>query len=102
MFVSTPEGPREREITIGLSNETAVEVKDGLSDGDEVVLNPKVLLGDKAKTRQPAESDQAPAGDAEGTPKDKGKTKPTSASIDVLPKGGPPASVPPAHGGLAK
>ena len=31
-----------------------VEVREGLGEGDEVVLNPKVLLGDKAKTRDGA------------------------------------------------
>jgi multidrug efflux pump subunit AcrA (membrane-fusion protein) len=102
VFVITPEGAREREITIGLSNETEVEVKEGLADGDVVVLNPKVMLGDKAKTRQPTDADHGPAGEGEGKPKGKGKTKPTGPAIDVFPKGGPPASIPPARGGLAK
>jgi multidrug efflux pump subunit AcrA (membrane-fusion protein) len=52
-FVMTPHGPEERPITIGMSNEKEVEVADGLQEGDEVVLNPRVLIGDKAKTRQP-------------------------------------------------
>ena len=52
VFVMTPAGPQEREVTLGLFNEKMVEVKEGLAEGDEVVLNPKVLLGDKAKTRE--------------------------------------------------
>jgi multidrug efflux pump subunit AcrA (membrane-fusion protein) len=53
VFVITPEGPSERAVLIGMSNEKMVEIRDGLQEGDEVVLNPKVLVGDKLKTRQP-------------------------------------------------
>jgi multidrug efflux pump subunit AcrA (membrane-fusion protein) len=105
VYVMTPDGPREREITIGLTNETVAEVRDGLSDGDEVVLNPKVLLGDKAKTRQPNEAASGPGlnGEGEGNGKTKGKGKPIAPLIDdVLPKGGSPGGPPPNRGGLAK
>ncbi|MDB5308932.1 MAG: HlyD family secretion protein [Gemmataceae bacterium] len=52
VFVKTPIGHDERDVTLGLYNEKMVEVRDGLAEGDEVVLNPKVLLGDaKTKTR---------------------------------------------------
>jgi HlyD family secretion protein len=43
-FVKTPKGPVEREIVLGMSNDTKAEVLSGLEDGDEVVLNPFVLL----------------------------------------------------------
>ena len=60
VFVRTPTGYDKREVTLGLYNEKMVEVRDGLHDGDEVVINPKVLLGDaKTKTRD---------GSGEGTP----------------------------------
>jgi HlyD family secretion protein len=56
VFVMTPSGPQEREVTLGMFNDRHVEVKAGLAEGDEVILNPKVLLGDRAKTREePAE-----------------------------------------------
>ena len=52
MFVRTPTGYERRPVTLGLYNEKMIEVRDGLAVDDEVVLNPKVLLGDsKAKTR---------------------------------------------------
>lgn len=59
VFVVTPGGPQEREVTLGLFNDKMVEVKSGLAEGDEVVLNPKVLLGDRAKTREEP-TEQAP------------------------------------------
>lgn len=38
-----------REVTLGTPNEFFAEVKDGLQEGDVVVLNPAVLLSDKEK-----------------------------------------------------
>ena len=52
VLVMTPAGPEERDIQIGISNEKMAEVRDGLKEGDHVILNPKVILGDKAKTRE--------------------------------------------------
>ncbi|HET6572189.1 MAG TPA: hypothetical protein VFG68_01195 [Fimbriiglobus sp.] len=54
VFVMTPDGPKEREVVLGVFNDRMVEVKSGLAEGDEVVLNPKVLLGENAKTHEPA------------------------------------------------
>jgi hypothetical protein len=107
VYVATPDGPRQHEISIGLSNETVVEVKDGLQEGDEVVLNPKALLGDKAKTRQPTDAERGPGmngdGDGEGKPKGKGKNKLNGPPVDeAFPKAGPAGSLPPTRGGLAK
>ena len=53
-FVMTEDGPKEREITVGLSNDKMAEVRGGLQEGDQVVHNPKAILGDKAKTRDAA------------------------------------------------
>ena len=38
-----------REVKLGSANEILAEVKDGLQEGDVVVLNPAVLLSDKEK-----------------------------------------------------
>jgi HlyD family secretion protein len=53
VFVKTADGYDRREVKLGLYNEKVVEVREGLKEGDEVVLNPKVLLApdDKTKTR---------------------------------------------------
>jgi HlyD family secretion protein len=52
VFVMTGDGPQEREVRVGLTNDKMAEIRDGLGVGDHVVTNPKVLLGDKAKTRE--------------------------------------------------
>jgi multidrug resistance efflux pump len=56
IVVMTPQGPKERPIVVGASNEKIAEVKEGLEEGDEIVLNPKAVLGDKIKVHQPGES----------------------------------------------
>jgi multidrug resistance efflux pump len=67
-FVMTGTGPQERMVTLGLSNDKMVEVQDGIAEGEEVILNPRMLMSDKEKA-------------AAGTPK--------SADVPVEAKGGP-------------
>jgi HlyD family secretion protein len=54
VYVMTADGAVEREVQIGLSNEKMAEIRSGLEEGDQIVLNPKVIVGDKAKTREEA------------------------------------------------
>jgi HlyD family secretion protein len=52
VFVKTATGYDEKDISLGIYNDKVIEVREGLNEGDEVVLNPKVLLGEsKQKTR---------------------------------------------------
>jgi multidrug efflux pump subunit AcrA (membrane-fusion protein) len=52
LFVKAGNAYEEKEVTLGLYNDKMVEVREGLNEGDEIVINPKVLLGDnKTKTR---------------------------------------------------
>jgi hypothetical protein len=53
IYVMTADGPQERPIRVGLSNDKYAEIRDGLEKGVQIVLNPKVIAGDKAKTREP-------------------------------------------------
>jgi multidrug efflux pump subunit AcrA (membrane-fusion protein) len=69
VFVRTPDNRFERKpVTLGLYNERMVEVRDGLAEGDEVVTNPKVLLGDKDKTKTREAGGEA-KGESKGEPK---------------------------------
>jgi multidrug resistance efflux pump len=55
-FVMTPQGPEEREIVVGASNEKGdAEIRSGLVEGEEVVTNPKTLVPESVKTREPGE-----------------------------------------------
>jgi HlyD family secretion protein len=71
-FVQTPRGPEAREVELGLSDEKYVEIKSGLNEGDEVVLNPRALLSDKEK-KAVKEDDKLAPPDGKGKGKGKGK-----------------------------
>ena len=96
-------GHEEKEVTLGLYNDRMVEVKEGLAEGDEVVINPKVLMGDnKAKTRDgggatpgdAAKGEAGPGGGGGGQKKfDPSKMKGMKGGGQ---KGGPPGGGPPA------
>jgi hypothetical protein len=49
-FVLTSDGPEQRDIAVGLSNETMIEVRTGLREGEEVVLNPLTLLNERRES----------------------------------------------------
>jgi HlyD family secretion protein len=91
LFVIEGGNPIEKEVTLGLFNDKMVEVKDGLSAGDQVVLNPKAILGDKAKTRDEAEAPRGPRSNGGKGTESKGKTsgKPAGASANPGAAGSP-------------
>ncbi|MBY0527691.1 MAG: efflux RND transporter periplasmic adaptor subunit [Gemmataceae bacterium] len=70
-FVLTANGPEERDVLVGQSNDRMAEIKEGLREGEEVVLNPRALVGDKAKTRQPGANGNGNQSTDEGTDRPK-------------------------------
>jgi multidrug resistance efflux pump len=95
-FVLTRQGPEERDIVVGMSNDRVAEVREGLSEGEEVVLNPVKLAGDKkvrqaGKTKDKDDSDQGkPAKDAPKAVKSEGSPtgeKPPEGAPGVKPDG---------------
>jgi multidrug efflux pump subunit AcrA (membrane-fusion protein) len=78
VFVKTPTGHDRREVKLGLYNEKVVEIREGLAEGDEVVLNPKVLLAPEDKTRTRDDGGKGgkgkggDGGDGSGGPKGEG------------------------------
>ena len=74
VFVATPSGIEEREVVVGASNDTHVEIKEGLREGEQVLVNPRVLVGDKEKTRSaPAEGKSGEGKGGAGKGGDQGK-----------------------------
>jgi HlyD family secretion protein len=103
VFVKTPTGFDRREIVLGLYNDKMVEVRSGLVEGDEIVVNPKALLGDKDKTRT---RDAGDSKDKNGDDKTNGKVGPAGdpkAGGAGPGKGGfPGGDTPPKGGGKKK
>lgn len=83
IFVKANGGYEEREVKLGLANERMVEVTEGLSEGDEVVINPKVILGDKAKTFEVVDTRSRAGDPTKGKGKGKGKGATTKAPADA-------------------
>jgi RND family efflux transporter MFP subunit len=44
VYVATAEGPRLREVQIGMHNDKLIEIKSGLRDGESVALEPITLM----------------------------------------------------------
>ncbi|MBI1309729.1 HlyD family efflux transporter periplasmic adaptor subunit [bacterium] len=58
-YVMTPQGPVKRQLLLGMTNDKMVEVKDGVAEGEHVILNPRNLQqesetvgADKADTQK--------------------------------------------------
>ncbi len=62
VFVMTPHGPEAREVEIGINDEKYIEVTSGLTEGENVVLNPRALLSDKDKKGAQADDKIVPSG----------------------------------------
>ena len=43
-WVNTPAGPQKRPVVLGMSNNTRIEIQDGLSEGEDVLLNPRATV----------------------------------------------------------
>ena len=54
--------PMEREVQLGKFNDAMIEVVSGLQEGDEIVVNPKAVAGDKAKVREETGNGGRPKG----------------------------------------
>jgi multidrug efflux pump subunit AcrA (membrane-fusion protein) len=96
VFVKTPAGYDRREVKLGLYNERVVEIREGLQEGEEVVLNPKVLLApdDKTKIRdEGGKNGKAPRSEGDAP---KGEPGPVGPKGDG--SGGPGVGVPGAGG----
>jgi len=49
VFVMTADGPVRKEVKLGITNQRMIEVKEGLSVGDEVAMNWNVLMTEEEK-----------------------------------------------------
>lgn len=45
-WVQTAEGPERRPVVLGLSDDKFVYVKDGIAEGEEVLMNPRAVVAD--------------------------------------------------------
>lgn len=84
LVVMTADGPEIRDAVVGMSNDKMAEIKEGLKEGDEVVLNPRTVLGDKIKTGKPGRG-KGDGGEKSGGEKKKGGKDRSKAAPDRPP-----------------
>ncbi|NIV70044.1 MAG: HlyD family efflux transporter periplasmic adaptor subunit [Phycisphaerae bacterium] len=66
-YISTPQGPKEREVKTGAFNDTFVQILEGLQVGEEVLLTPpRIVESDEDKSKQRPKGPQA-GGPREGS-----------------------------------
>jgi HlyD family secretion protein len=93
-FVLTAKGPVEREIDVGISNETKAEVKSGLREGEQVVINPRRVV----------EAQGGSLGTPSGTSNEPGRGRPEDQGRPGGDQGGgrPPGQGPRGGGGAGR
>jgi len=88
-WVATPSGPEKRELRLGQTNDSLIEVLEGLSEGDRVLRNPGTDL-EEAKQDASLDSEQSRDRSRFGETASPGATGPGGAS----PRGGRPDGPP--------
>ncbi len=95
-WVKTTDGPEKRQITLGDSNDVFIVVEEGISEGDDVFLNPLAFIEEAQEdVLQPiasGASDEAPADAKDSTAKD--STAEESATADPTDVDSNPPSTP--------
>jgi RND family efflux transporter MFP subunit len=102
-YVRTDQGLDQRAVVLGKTNDKFVEVREGLVDGDMVVLNPTSLLqetpaaaGDDRSADRRSEKEEE-AGDAEDVQPESSKpesSKPEASAPEATPPAAPDAGAP--------
>jgi hypothetical protein len=67
-FVETPAGPEPRDLELGMTDEKYVEIKSGVDEGEEVILNPRAVLSDKEKKKTKEDEKIVPTDRKPGAP----------------------------------
>jgi multidrug efflux pump subunit AcrA (membrane-fusion protein) len=100
VFVKTSTGYDRRPVTLGLYNEKSVEIREGLSEGDEIVLNPKVLMTADDRTRTRDEGGKGGGGNGKGAEGKGGDWKGGAKEAET--PGGPAPGGPKGGGGKGR
>jgi HlyD family secretion protein len=96
-YVKSPEGPQKRELLLGLSNDKFVEVKDGVSEGEEILMNPRAVMSEQINEEEGEEEADESTGVKSRFGESSGSPPPAAGS--GKPSGGQPGGSSGASGG---
>lgn len=88
VWVVTPDGPEKRPVIVGRTNESVIEIKDGLVEGEVVLLNPRAVVEEAREdgSEEAQEEDDVPKGIPSGPDAGTPKPKTTEQSTSSGPK----------------
>jgi multidrug resistance efflux pump len=99
-WVRTPSGYEERELEVGASNEKEAEIRSGLRDGDQVVLNYKVLEDERIRSQRTSLAERSTADESRSV--DWGKGPSPAAELEKAEKAVNQGAAPPGQRGVEK
>ena len=97
VFVKTADGFERREITLGITNQKVIEVKEGLKAGDDVAMNWNTLMTEEEKNKLFAPSSKSSTSEKDWAvvpPADKANLSPGLGVAGEPGKGGGPGGEP--------
>ncbi len=93
VFVKRGNGFERRSVLVGLANERMAEIRKGLTEGDEIVINPKVLMDETDRTKTRETLDTKSGGDrSNGEKGGEAKDGPKGPGSPGAGGGGPPGA----------
>ena len=102
-WVQTAKGPERRPILLGLTNDKVIEIKDGIGEGEAVLLNPRAMVAEAredspAKDKDEESKDTAQEGSSpQGPSSGSGASESKAATpLNAAPASAPSAEKPPA------
>ncbi|MBL6706531.1 MAG: HlyD family efflux transporter periplasmic adaptor subunit [Planctomycetaceae bacterium] len=95
-YVKSPDGPQKRQLLLGLSNDKFVEVKDGVSEGEEILMNPRSVMSDQLNDEEDKEQDDT--ADQVSSRFGESSSTPAPAASGGKPSGGQPGTDRPSSG----
>jgi hypothetical protein len=77
--VQAPSGTERRPIVFGRTNDKVIEVKDGVREGESVLLNPRAIVADARNDGMPAESGAPDAQEGKKSEEEDGAASPSGS-----------------------
>jgi HlyD family secretion protein len=96
-WAMTPAGPQKRQVVLGASNNTVIEIKDGIASGDDVLLNPRAIV--PAANEDVPEKEQVDIAKRFGNSQAKPVAASGPAGVAAAPGGAPATTIARADGG---
>jgi hypothetical protein len=91
-WVKSPSGYEERELEVGASNEKEAEIRSGLQDGEQIVLNYKVLEDERVRSQRTSLAERSTADESRAV--DWGKGPSPAAELEKAGKSPSPGAAP--------